>query len=48
MSKIYFQEKRYHEALRHIQEAVEIFEATGSRYLAEAKESLQEMKGEMG
>ncbi len=45
MAKILMQDGKPEEALPHIQEAVTIFEGTGSRHLPEAEATLEELQG---
>lgn len=45
MGKIRMQENNYDEALKYVQEAVDIFKTTGSRHLPEAEATLQEIEG---
>ncbi|GAK53128.1 hypothetical protein U14_04388 [Candidatus Moduliflexus flocculans] len=47
MAKIRHQEGRPADALPYIQEAVTIFRDTGSRHLAEAEKTLQEIQRSM-
>lgn len=44
MGKIRMQENNYDEALKYVQEAVDIFKTTGSRHLSEAEATLQEIE----
>jgi len=44
MGKIRMAEQRYADAWQHVQEAVTIFKETGSRHLAEAEATLQEIQ----
>jgi tetratricopeptide (TPR) repeat protein len=44
MGKIRMQENNYDEALKYVQEAVDIFKTTGSRHLSEAEATLREIE----